>query len=179
MELNDLPETAEKIVRQNARWYRGVLDDARHLWRVWREEPSAFNLAQLLRHVGNKVIEWPTAALVYPLLGFLGWQLAYFYRDPLWLFALALAFPGMALGLSIWVGGIETQRTIEALMPYLPKPVDVRRTTLRERFWGIFRCQTYWLLATRAAWRVLWALARTGRYEPAKTDRVIRGAREA
>jgi len=179
VELNDLPETAEKIVRQNARWYRGVLDDARHLWRVWREEPSAFNLAQLLRHVGNKVIEWPTAALVYPLLGFLGWQLAYFYRDPLWLFALALAFPGMALGLSIWVGGIETQRTIEALMPYLPKPVDVRRTTLRERFWGIFRCQTYWLLATRAAWRVLWALARTGRYEPAKTDRVIRGAREA
>ncbi|MBI4609128.1 MAG: glycosyltransferase [Candidatus Rokubacteria bacterium] len=174
VEVNDLPETPEKIIRQNARWYKGVLDDVRHLWRAWRDEPRAFNLAQLLRHVGNKVVEWPTAVLVYPLLGFLGWQLAYFYRDPLWLFALALAFPGAALGLSIWVGGLVTQRTIEELMPCLPKPVDVRWKTLRDRFWGVFRCQTYWLLATRAAWRVLWALARTGCYEPAKTDRVIR-----
>ena len=28
------------------------------------------------------------------------------------------------------------------------------------------------LLATRAAWRVLWSIWRTGRYEAAKTDRV-------
>jgi hypothetical protein len=50
----------------------------------------------------------------------------------------------------------------------------VRRTTLRQKFWGTFRCQTYWLLATRGAWRVLWALATTRRFEPAKTDRVTR-----
>jgi hypothetical protein len=50
--------------------------------------------------------------------------------------------------------------------------VDLRRKSLQEKFLGTFRCQTYWLLATRGAWRVLWALARTGRFEPAKTDRV-------
>jgi hypothetical protein len=50
--------------------------------------------------------------------------------------------------------------------------VDLRRKSLKEKFLGTFRCQTYWLLATRGAWRVIWALARTGRYEPAKTDRV-------
>jgi len=27
LELNDLPETTAGIVRQNARWYKGVLDD--------------------------------------------------------------------------------------------------------------------------------------------------------
>ena len=51
-----------------------------------------------------------------------------------------------------------------------------RRTSFKAKFWGTFRCQTYWLLATRGAWRVLWSLARTGRYEPAKTDRVSRPA---
>jgi hypothetical protein len=45
---------------------------------------------------------------------------------------------------------------------------------LKAKFWGIFRCQTYWLLATRGAWRVLWAIARTRRFEPVKTDRVVR-----
>jgi cellulose synthase/poly-beta-1,6-N-acetylglucosamine synthase-like glycosyltransferase len=174
LELTDLPETPEKIVRQNARWYKGVLDDARHLWRAWRARPTAFNLAQLCRHVGNKVVEWPVAAFVYPVLGFLGWQLAYLYRDQPWLFVPALALPAAALGLSIWVGGIVTQDVIEKLAPYLPRPVALRRKSLREKFWGIFRCQTYWLLATRGAWRVLLAIARTGSYEPAKTDRVIR-----
>jgi hypothetical protein len=48
----------------------------------------------------------------------------------------------------------------------------VARTTLTAKFWGTFRCQTYWLLATRGAWRVLLALARTGRFEAGKTDRV-------
>ena len=43
-------------------------------------EPTAFNLAQLVRHVGNKVVEWPIAALVYPVTGFLGWYLAYQVR---------------------------------------------------------------------------------------------------
>jgi len=174
LELNDLPETPEKIVRQNARWYKGVLDDVSHLWRTWKRAPTAYNLAQLCRHVGNKAVEWPIAAGVYPVVGFLGWQLAYIYRDHFWLFLFSLAFPSVALGLTVWVAGIVTQELIEELAPYLPKPVDLRRKTFRDKFWGIFRSQTYWLLATRGAWRVLLALVRTGRYEPAKTDRIRR-----
>ena len=52
--------------------------------------------------------------------------------------------------------------------------MELRRETLREKFFGTFRCQTYWLLATRGAWRVLLSVARTGRYEPGKTDRATR-----
>lgn len=174
LELVDLPESTEKMIRQNARWYRGVLDDVRVLWRLWRAAPTAFNAAQLGRHLGNKVVEWPIAAVVYPAVGFLGWHLAYRFSDQPVLFLLGIAFPSISLGLSIWVGGIVTQELIEGLRPYLPRDVDVRRTTLRQKFWGTFRCQTYWLLATRGAWRVLWALATTGRFEPAKTDRVSR-----
>ena len=55
----------------------------------------------------------------------------------------------------------------------------LRRKSLKEKFLGTFRCQTYWLLATRGAWLVLWCLARTGRYEAGKTDRVSRSARRA
>src|SRR5262249_48576529 len=51
VELTDLPETSEKVIRQNARWYLGVLDDIPFLWNAWRRTPSPFNLAQLLRHV--------------------------------------------------------------------------------------------------------------------------------
>lgn len=172
LELNDLPETPEKMVRQNARWYKGVLDDVRFLWRVWREAPTAYNLAQLLRHVGNKVVEWPVAAVLYPALGYLGWHLAYRYREDPALFGLGVALPTLSLALTVWVGGMVTQRLVERLSPYLPRPVDVRRAGWRATFWGIFRSQTYWLLATRGAWRVLWALARRGQFEPAKTDRV-------
>ena len=146
------------------------------LWRLWRDRPTAFNAAQLCRHVGNKVIEWPIAAAVYPVVGFLGWHLAYRFSDrPVW-FVLGIAFPSISLGLTIWVGGIVTQELIESLAPYYPRPVDVARTTLKAKFFGIFRCQTYWLLATRGAWRVLWAQVREGRFEPAKTDRVSRAA---
>ncbi len=174
LELVDMPETKEKMVRQNARWYKGVLDDVGFLRHAWRLRPSAFNLAQLCRHVGNKVIEWPVAAAVYPVLGFLGWELAYrFAYHPAW-FVLGVAFPSISLGLTVWVGGVVTQALIERLTPHCPRSVNVARTTLRATFWGTFRCQTYWLLATRGAWRVLWALARTGRFEPAKTDRVVR-----
>jgi hypothetical protein len=174
LELVDLPETTEKMIRQNARWYRGVLDDIAVLWREWRAAPTAFNAAQLGRHLGNKVVEWPIAALVYPVVGFLGWHLAYRFSDQPVLFFLGVALPSISLGLSIWVGGIVTQDLIESLRRYLPRDVDVRRTTWRQKLWGTFRCQTYWLLATRGAWRVLWALATTGRFEPAKTDRVTR-----
>jgi hypothetical protein len=172
LELVDLPETREKMVRQNARWYKGVLDDVPYLWRTWRTAPTAYNAAQLLRHVGNKVVEWPIAAGIYPVVGFLGWHLAYRFADHPALFLLGIAFPSLSLGLTIWVGGIVTQDLIESLTPYFPQPTDVARTTLRQKFWGTFRCQTYWLLATRGAWRVLIALACTGRFEPAKTDRV-------
>jgi len=172
LELVDLPETTDKMVRQNARWYKGVLDDIAFLADTWRAAPTAFNTAQLLRHVGNKVVEWPVAALVYPVVGFLGWHLAYRFSDHALLFGLAVAFPSISLGLTIWVGGIVTQQLIERLAPHLPRPVNLARTTLTAKLWGIFRCQTYWLLATRGAWRVLLALARTGRFEPAKTDRV-------
>ena len=172
LELVDLPETADKMVHQNARWYKGVLDDVGFLVGAWRSAPTAFNLAQLARHVANKVVEWPIAALVYPVVGFLGWHLAYRFADYPIMFVLGIAFPSISLGLTIWVGGIVTQDLIESLTPYLPRPVSVARTTLAAKFWGTFRCQTYWLLATRGAWRVLLALARTGRFEPAKTDRV-------
>jgi cellulose synthase/poly-beta-1,6-N-acetylglucosamine synthase-like glycosyltransferase len=175
LELVDLPETTDKMVRQNARWYKGVLDDVRFLARTWRAAPTAFNLAQLARHLGNKVLEWPIAAVVYPVVGFLGWHLAYRFADHPLLFVLAIAFPSVSLGLTIWVGGIVTQDLIESLTPYLPKPVNVARTTLAAKFWGTFRCQTYWLLATRGAWRVLLALVRTGRFDAAKTDRVALG----
>jgi hypothetical protein len=175
LELTDLPETTEKLVRQNARWYKGVLDDVSFLWRTWWARPTAYNAAQLLRHVGNKVVEWPIAALVYPVVGFLGWHLAYRFADHPLLFLLGIACPSISLGLTIWVGGIVTQDLIESLTPHFPRPVDIARTTLRAKLWGTFRCQTYWLLATRGAWRVLWAVARHGRFEPAKTDRV-RGA---
>ena len=174
LELVDLPETREGMIRQNARWYKGVLDDVGFLWRTWRRAPTAFNLAQLARHVGNKVVEWPIAACVYPVLGFLGWHLAYrFAYHPAW-FVLGVTAPTLSLALTVWVGGILTQQTIERLTPWFPRPVSVARTTLRQKLWGTFRCQTYWLLATRGAWRVLWALARAGRFEAAKTDRVLR-----
>jgi len=174
LELVDLPETKEKMVRQNARWYKGVLDDVAFLWRAWRAAPSAFNAAQLCRHVGNKVVEWPIAAVVYPVVGFLGWHLADRFGGHPVLFALGIAFPSISLGLTIWVGGIVTQDLIEGLAPYFPRRVDVRRTTLGQKLLGTFRCQTYWLLATRGAWRVLWALATTRQFDPAKTDRVTR-----
>jgi cellulose synthase/poly-beta-1,6-N-acetylglucosamine synthase-like glycosyltransferase len=172
VEVTDLPETSEGVIRQNARWYRGVLDDIPFLWRVWRTEPTAFNLAQLVRHIGNKVVEWPIAALVYPVTGWLGWYLAYHHEGHRFWFYMATGAPTVSLLLTVWVGGIMTQALIEDLHPYLPRPVDLRRKSLQEKFLGTFRCQTYWLLATRGAWRVLWALARTGRFEPAKTDRV-------
>jgi cellulose synthase/poly-beta-1,6-N-acetylglucosamine synthase-like glycosyltransferase len=177
VELTDLPETADKMVRQNARWYLGVLDDTPFLRRTWWQRRSAFNLAQLARHIGNKVVEWPIAAVVYPLTGYVGWWLSYMYRGrhP-WLFYVGIAAPTLSLILTVWVGGIVTQNLVEQMRPYLPRDVELRRKSLKEKFLGTFRCQTYWLLATRGAWRVLWSMARTGRYEPAKTDRVARAS---
>jgi cellulose synthase/poly-beta-1,6-N-acetylglucosamine synthase-like glycosyltransferase len=177
IELTDLPETKEKIVRQNARWYQGVLDDVAYLWATWRAAPTPYNLAQLIRHVVNKVVEWPVAAFLYPAMGYLGWHFAYAYRQeaPL-LFLLAVTVPTVSLGLTIWVGGVVTQREVQAMEPYLPRPTHLGWRSTGEWLLATFRCQTYWLLATRAAWRVLWRTARDGRYEPSKTDRVTRVA---
>lgn len=177
IELTDLPETKEKIVRQNARWYKGVLDDVGELWAAWRAAPTPFNLAQLLRHVVNKVVEWPVAAFVYPAMGYLGWHFAYAYRaDHPALFLLAVAVPTVSLGLTVWVGGVVTQREVQAMAPYLAAPVALAWRSPAQWLLATFRCQRYWLLATRAAWRVLWQIARCGRYEPTKTDRVVREA---
>jgi len=87
---------------------------------------------------------------------------------------LGIAFPSVSLGLTIWVGGIVTQDLVESLTPYYPREVNIARTTVRAKFWGTFRCQTYWLLATRGAWARAVVAGRTGRFEPAKTDRVVR-----
>jgi len=154
-----------------------VLDDIGYLWTTWRTAPSAFNLAQLVRHVVNKVAEWPVAAFVYPAMGYLGWRFAYAYRQehPL-VFFIAVAVPTVSLGLTIWVGGVVTQREIQGMEPYLPRPTRLGWRSHGEWLLATFRCQTYWLLATRAAWRVLWRTARDGRYEPSKTDRVTRVA---
>jgi len=178
VELTDLPETKEKIVQQNARWYKGVLDDTGHLFRAWRRAPTAFNLAQLFRHVANKVVEWPVAAVVYPLMGFVGWHFAFFYEHTYpWLYGLAVAVPTLTLVLTVWVGGVATQRSILALEPYLPRPTRLRWRSWHQWVLATFRCQRYWLLATRGSWRVLWRLLRDGEYRPAKTDRVVRPAR--
>ena len=49
------PAGDEKVIQRECRWYLGVLQDISFLWRTWRAEPTAFNLAQLLRHA-NKVV---------------------------------------------------------------------------------------------------------------------------
>src|SRR5262249_56219773 len=113
---------------ENAGWYKGVLGDVPFLWRVWRAAPSAFDAAQLIRHVGNKVIEWPVAAVVYPLVGFLGWHLAYRFGDHPVLFALGIAVPSISLGLSIWVGGLVTQACIADGVRPLGRPGDAAGT---------------------------------------------------
>ena len=102
---------------------------SRSCGQAWRRNPNAFNVAQLLRHVGNKVVEWPIAAIVYPLIGYLGWHFAYWYADRPLLFVLGVALPSISLGLSIWVGGIVTQDMIESLTPYCPRPLSIARTT--------------------------------------------------
>lgn len=172
IELNDIPETKEKIVRQSARWYKGVLDDAIYLKEAYKKNPSAYNLAQFLRHMGNKVIEWPTAAIIYPVMGYLGWHLAVYYQAKFWLFVLALFMPSAALVLTILVGGIITYNSIEILESLLPKKVPLNHKTLSQKLLMTFRCQSYWLLATRGSWRVLWQLLIKRRYEVSKTDRV-------
>jgi hypothetical protein len=116
------------------------------------------------------VVEWPIAALVYPVVGYLGWYLAYTYR---WeypnLFYVAIAAPTLSLLLTVWVGGIMTQSLVEGFRQYLPRDVDLARKSFKEKFFGTFRCQTYWLLATRGR------LARA--LEP-RVDRALRGGED-
>jgi glycosyl transferase family 2 len=176
VELCELPETSEKVIQQNARWYKGVLDDTVHLWRAWQKNPSPFNLVQLIRHASNKAVEWPIAALLYPVAGLLCGQLWRFYPEERTLFIFSIGLPTLSLFLSIWVGGVSTHAALQDLTPCFPHAVDLRRRGCAEWLLGTFRCHRYWLLATRASWRVLGSLLRTGHYEPGKTDRLIRPA---
>src|SRR5256885_10027400 len=42
LELVDMPESSDGMIRQNARWYKGVLDDVAFLRGVWRARPSPY-----------------------------------------------------------------------------------------------------------------------------------------
>jgi cellulose synthase/poly-beta-1,6-N-acetylglucosamine synthase-like glycosyltransferase len=62
LELTDLPETKEKVIRQNARWYLGVLDDtpfpARHLAReADGVQPGPAHPS--CRQQGDRMATWP------------------------------------------------------------------------------------------------------------------------
>ena len=177
VELCEFPETAAQVIQQNARWYKGVLDDTGFLWRAWRQVPSPFNLAQLIRHTGSKAIEWPIAALLYPVAGLLCGQLWHLFPEARPLVMLSIALPTLSLFLSFWVGGVSAHAALQDLLPYFAHTVDLRRQGSMEWFLGTFRCHRYWLLATRGAWRVLGSLLRDGHYEPRKTDRLLRPAR--
>ncbi len=176
VELCELPETAGQVIQQNARWYKGVLDDTGFLWRAWRQVPSPFNLAQFLRHTGSKAFEWPIAALLYPAAGLLCGQLWHLFPQEQPLVILSVALPTLSLCLSIWVGGVSAHAAMQDLLPCFPYAVDLRRQGSLERLHGTFRCHRYWLLASRGAWRVLGSLLRRGHYEPRKTDRLRRPA---
>ncbi len=176
VELCELPETSEKVIQQSARWYKGVLDDSAFFWRAWRDDPSFFKLAQLVRHTGSKAIEWPIAAVLYPGTGLLEGQLWRFFQEPPVLLAVSVALPTLALFLSVWIDGVITHASLQDLLPCFPRRVNLRRRGIREKFLGVFRCHRYWLLVTRSSWRVLGSLVCTGRYEPRKTDRLSRRA---
>ena len=177
VELTDLPETPDKIVRQNARWYLGVLDDIPFLRArgpraadrpsTWRSScatsatrwSSGRSPRWCIRRRATSAGGSPTCtAARHPWLFYAGDRRAHALADP------------------DRVGGRhrhpEPRRGAAAVSRRAP--VDLRRKSLKEKFLGTFRCQTYWLLATRGAWRVLWSIARTGRYEPGKTDRITR-----
>ena len=179
LELVELPETPEKVIRQNARWYLGVLDNVGFLWRAWSEVPSAYNLAQLSRHIANRTIEWPIALILYPLLGWVGWRLAWdipHYRPILWL---SIAAPVLSIGLTFWVCGLVIPYMLGSLEPFLPKPIDLRSRSWLERVLRVARCQSYWLLSTFGTWRVLATAAIGRRYVAIKTDRVAADAHAA
>ena len=99
---------------------------------------------------GSKAVEWPVAALLYPVAGLLCGQLWRFYPEARTLFLFSLALPTLSLCLSIWVGGVSTHAALQDLLPCFPHAVDLRRTGCTERLLGTFRCHRYWLLASRA-----------------------------
>ena len=127
LELVDLPETTDKMVRQNARWYKGVLDDVRFLARTWRRgadrvQPGPARPARRQQGAwSGRSPRWSipssassagTSPIASPITRVL--------------FVLAIAFPSISLGLTIWVGGIVTQDLIESLTPYLPEARERR-----------------------------------------------------
>ena len=102
-DLREGGSTERAMVSRRARRYPVPL--GRVAAGIVRVQPGA-----AVRHVGNKVVEWPIAALVYPVVGYLGWYLAYTFRwkHP-WFFYAAVAAPTLSLTLTVWVGGIMTQ----------------------------------------------------------------------
>ena len=178
IELTDLPETKEKIVRQNARWYQGrarrhrlPVDDLAD--RAHGVQPRAARSPR--RQQGGGVADRRVRLPGHGLSG-----LALRLRLP----------PGAAAPVLRGGGGADRvarahhlgRRDRDAAGDPGDGAVPARgllRSGWRssgEWLLATFRCQTYWLLATRAAWRVLWRTARYGRYEPSKTDRVTRVA---
>ncbi len=166
VELTDLPETTREgdpperaLVPGRARRHRRSCASA------GASAKSAFNFAQLMRHIGNKVIEWPIAALVYPLTGWLGLvpRLQYRAEHPV-LFYLGVGAPTVSLAAhGVGGGHRHAERDRGAAPVSAARGGPAAQEPGRRSSSGTFRCQTYWLLATRAAWRVLWALWRTGR----------------
>ena len=176
VELTDLPETSEKVIRQNARWYLGVLDDmrvpgaARGAPRRPRSTSPSSPATSATRWSSGPSPRsctrwWAISAGISPIGS----------RDhPVMFYARHRAPVDLARAHDL--GRRHRHPGPDREPRALPAAAGraSARTRCKEKFWGTFRCQTYWLLATRGAWRVLLALGRSGRFEPAKTDRVIR-----
>ena len=171
VELTDLPETSEKVIRQNARWYLGVLDDIPFLWRTWRAEPTAFNLAQLAaprRQQGGRVADRRAGLSGHGLARLV--SRLYVPRGVIPCSSTsAIGAPTLSLLLTVWVGGIMTQSLIEELRPYLPRAVDLAPQELQGEVPRHVPLSD--LLAARHARRLARAL------EP-RRDRALRGGED-
>src|SRR5262249_53069796 len=66
-------------------------------------------------------------------------------------------------------------REVQAMEPYLPRPTHLGWRSQGEWLLATFRCQTYWLLATRAAWRGLVGPPPRGGRRASQTERGAAG----
>ena len=125
LELTDLPETTESVIRQNARWYQGVLDDVRVPARAsGGRSPPPSTSPSSPGTSATRSSSGPIAALVYPVTGWLGWYLAYRFTEPPVL-VLAGDRRAHALARPHGVGGRHRDPGPDrgASTPYLPRPV--------------------------------------------------------
>ncbi len=126
VEVTDLPETSEGVIRQNARWYTGVLDDIPFLWRVWRSgahrlQPGPARAPH--RQQGGGVADRGRWSIRSPAGSAGTWPTT--TRATASGSTWPPARPPSRCALTVWVGGIMTQALIEDLHPYLPRPVDL------------------------------------------------------